>query len=313
MKMDKELLLKYIAGDCSDQEKVDITEWLDFSAENMQEYLALRKLYDITIWQTLPASSAKAEGKKPHRLIYMEVVKIAAILILGIFISRYFILRNSAENALAIQTLHVPAGQRAEITLSEGTNVWLNAQTTIKFPSKFTGKVREIELDGEAFFDVTADKNHPFIVRTSRYDVKVLGTRFNLSAYSHSQVFETSLFEGLVEILKPGDAKGMLITPDEKAFLSNNELIKGTITNTEQFLWKEGIISFNNESFNEMAKKLELYFDLKIEIHNLNILEYRCTGKFRTKDGVEHILKVLQLSNKFNYTINDKRNTILIE
>jgi ferric-dicitrate binding protein FerR (iron transport regulator) len=150
-------------------------------------------------------------------------------------------------------------------------------------------------------------------VKTSRYDVKVLGTRFNLSAYSHTHVFETSLFEGSVEILKQGEAKGMLIAPNEKAFVTNNELIKGTITNMEQFLWKEGIISFNNESFNEMAKKLELYFDLKIEIHNLNILQYRCTGKFRTKDGVEHILKVLQLSNKFNYTINDKRNTILIE
>jgi len=78
-------------------------------------------------------------------------------------------------------------------------------------------------------------------------------------------------------------------------------------------LWKEGIISFQDESFTELVNKLQLYFDMKIEVKNDKILNYRCTGKFRTKDGVEHILKVLQLRNKFDYTIDEKTNTIIIE
>lgn len=316
--MDKELLLKYVEGSCSDHEKVAVTEWIDASAENMKEYVAVRKLYDITIWQTVPP--VKLNEKKSYKRIYTEIIKIAAVLIIGILISRYVLRYNSSEssgnnprNATAMQKLHVPAGQRAEITLADGTDVWLNAQTTLSFPAQFTGNIREVQLDGEAYFDVTHDKSHPFIVKTSKYDVKVWGTRFNLLAYSQTDVFETSLFEGSVEVLKPGGTQGILINPNEKAFVRDNQLLTGVITHVDQFLWKEGIISFDNESFPEMVKKLELYFELNIEVQNKNILKYRCTGKFRTKDGVEQILKVLQLSNKFKYTINEKRNTIHIE
>lgn len=311
--MDKELLLKYIEGNCSEKEKVHISEWIDSSAENMKEYTVVRKLFDITIWQTQSKSAVKPKERKSIRWIYTEALKIAAILIFGIVISKYFISRNTRENSSAMQTMHVPAGQRAEITLADGTHVWLNAQSTLNFPAVFTGNTREVQLNGEAYFEIISDKAHPFIVKTSRYNVKAWGTRFNLLAYSFSDVFETSLFEGSVEILTPAGTNGLFISPNEKAVVENNQLMKEAITNTGQFLWKDGIISFDNESFPEMVKKLELYFDLNIAVQNKNILMYRCTGKFRTKDGVEHILKVLQLSNKFKYTINNTRTIILIE
>jgi ferric-dicitrate binding protein FerR (iron transport regulator) len=160
---------------------------------------------------------------------------------------------------------------------------------------------------------VAGNKSKPFIVKTEKYDIKVLGTKFNLMAYSGKGIFETSLLEGSVEVLNSGGSKGILIKPNEQIFQKNGQLIITSIINMNHFLWKEGIISFENEYFPELVKKLELYFDLKIAVKNDKILKYRCTGKFRTKDGVEHILKVLQLSNKFSYKVDDKQNIITIE
>lgn len=312
--MDKELLFKYIKGDCTDQEKEDIINWLDSDQANMNEYLALRKLHDITIWQThaITRYEQNSIGKNSLRPLY-EVIKIAAILLAAVVISHFLFPVRTPENKIAMQTLIVPAGQRAEITLADGTKVWLNAKTILTFPNQFAGDEREVRLNGEAFFDVVSDKTNPFIVKTGRYDIKVWGTKFNLMAYSGNGIFETSLLEGSVEVLEPGSSKGIMIRPDERIFLKDNHLVVSPINHVNHFLWKEGIISFEDESFPDLVEKLELYFDMKIEVKNDEILKYRCTGKFRTKDGLEHILKVLKLSNKFRYTIDDKLNIVIID
>lgn len=316
--MNTELLLKYIDGNCTDPEKVILTTWLDADPEHMREFLALRKLHDITVWQNAPLAktAAKSNGNRSiwtWKPAYTEVLKIAAVFLVAVSLSRYLLPDQKPEQSIAMQTIHVPAGQRAEITLADGTKVWLNAKTTFTFPNHFSESSRMVSLDGEGFFDVSPDKRKPFVVQTEKYDIKVLGTQFNLLAYSGKGIFETSLFEGSVEVLKSGGSKGIVIQPDERIFQENNRLIISPITDTNHFLWKEGIISFNDESFHGMVHQLELYFDLKIDVKNDHILNYRCTGKFRTKDGVEHILKVLQLSNKFNYSIDEKRNVITVK
>jgi len=315
--MSTEDLLNYIEGNSTDQQKVEIINWLDSDPKNMREFIALRKLHDITIWQQSPDSESV---QKPHKIsiwrrrsFYLEVTKIAAVLLVAIFVSLYFLPDFKTEKAVAMQTMHVPAGQRAEITLADGTRVWLNAKSTLTFPNQFSEETREVRLDGEGFFDVTPNKAKPFIVKTNKYDVKVWGTKFNLMAYSAKGIFETSLLEGSVEVLKSGNSKGILIKPDERIFETDNRLEKTAILYPNHFLWKEGIISINDESFRDMANKLELYFDIKLIVKNDKISNYRCTGKFRTKDGVEHILKVLQLNNKFNYSIDYKNNIITIK
>jgi transmembrane sensor len=318
VKMDKALLLRYIEGNCTDQDKEFIAEWLDASPEHMKEYLALRKLYDISVWQTPPVTSyAQKPGRKISGLslkaIYTEAMKIAAILAVTLLVLYYFFRPQTTERAVVMQVLQVPAGQRAQITLEDGTKVWLNAKTTLTFPNQFTGATRQVQLDGEGYFEVVSDKAKPFIVSTLKYNVKAWGTTFNVKAYAEKEIFETSLFEGSVEMLKSDSAGSTWLRPGEQAIMQNNHLTVKNIEHKDYFLWKEGIISFDDESFPEMVKKLELCFDLKVNIKNDKIKNYHCTGKFRSKDGVEHILKVLQLNNKFRYTINDKLNTIIIE
>lgn len=316
--MNTELLIKYIEGDATDSEIVAITNWLDADPGNMKEYLALRKLHDITIWQTSPTAKSEQEptnkdSLRSRKMIFSEVMKYAAILVVAIVVSRYVFPELKLVDKVAMQSLYVPAGQRAEIKLEDGTKVWLNANTTLTFPNQFSGKTREVSINGEGYFEVVSNKLKPFIVKTDKYNIKVWGTKFNVMAYSGNEKFETALFEGSVEVLKSGGSKGMLIQPDQRIFQEKEQLTIAPITDLNHQLWKEGIISFQDESFTMLVNKLQLYFDMRIEVKNDKLLDYQCTGKFRTKDGVEHILKVLQLRNKFNYTIDEKTNTITIE
>jgi transmembrane sensor len=316
--MDQESLIRYIAGDATAEEKSSMAEWLDANPENMREFLAFRKLYDITLWQqentdvqiTNPSGSKK---QYKFRTLAFDALKVAAIFAVAFIGARYFLPSAATIEPVAMQTIHVPAGQRAELTLTDGTKVWLNAKTTFIFPNHFSANSRNVTLDGEGYFDVTINKKQPFIVKTAKYDVKVWGTQFNVMAYSGNPIFETSLLEGSVELLSPGTDKGLMINPNERIFLENNHLVRAPISHFNHFLWKDGLISFDDESFPEMVSKLELYFDLKIDIKNDKILNNRYTGKFRTKDGVDHILRVLQLSNQFKFKIDEKLNLITIQ
>lgn len=316
--MNQDSLIRYIVGDASQEEKANMAEWLDADPKNMREFLAFRKLYDITIWQqdntdVQLANASKSKTTFRIRKLVFETLKVAAIFTIAYLGVRYLHPTFTANEPVAMQTIHVPAGQRAELTLVDGTKVWLNAKSTFVFPNHFSAASRNVTLDGEGYFDVTSNKEQPFIIKTQKYDVKVWGTQFNVMAYSGSEIFETSLLAGSVELLEPGTKKGVFIRPNERIFLENNRLILAPISNFNHFLWKDGLISFDDESFPEMLRKLDLYFDMKIIIKNNKILNNRYTGKFRTKDGVEHILKVLQLSNHFSFKIDDKLNIITIE
>jgi len=316
--MNRELLIRYIVGEATEDEKGRITQWLDSDSEHMREFLALRKLYDITLWQSNEkniqhiSESKSGQGLTAKKLIF-ELVKVAAIFVITILGALHFLQTPKVVEPVAMQTIRVPAGQRAELTLTDGSRVWLNAKTTFIFPNHFDPGSRIVTLDGEGYFEVVSNKKQPFTVKTPNYDLKVWGTKFNVLAYSGKPFFETALFEGSVELLNPGGEKGELINPNERIFLDNDRLKRGPISNYNHFLWKEGMISFDNESFPEMVRKLELYFDLKIVVKNKSLLSYTCTGKFRTKDGVDHILKVLQLSNHFRFKIDDKLNIITID
>lgn len=315
--MNQELLNKYIAGDATPEEKEEVARWLDADKKNMKEFLALRKLYDISIWQQEFAPVAKDNlslGNKRWTLrsASLELAKVAAIFILA-FTSVYSFLINEDNDSAKMQTIFVPPGQRAELTLTDGTKVWLNAKTTFTFPDKFTANNRRVTLDGEGYFDVTKNPEKPFIVNTERYDIKVMGTEFNVTAYSGSSVFETSLLKGAVEVFSPAKDTKVSLEPHMRTYEENGILKKDTIEHENYFLWKEGLICFYDEPVDKMIKKLQLYYDVKIDVQNKTLLNNRYSGKFRTKDSVEHVLKVLQLNNKFSYEKDNDRNLITIK
>jgi len=286
--MNKELLLKYIDGDATDTEKIEVVSWLDSDPENMHEYMALRKLKDITIWQTTSDSfsiqnTSRTTSLKAKQKVITEMLKIAAVVAIAFLASYTYFARNTILPEVVMQTIRVPAGQRAKIYLCDCTKVWYNGKTTFTFPTYIVGNSRNVNLDGESYFDVTASKEKTFIVKTDQYDVKVWGTKFNLLAYSGKGNFEASLFEGSVEILKSGGSKGIYIRPDERLFLKHDQLVRAPIEDVNHFLWKDGIVSFEDDSFPEMVEKLELYYDLKIMVKHGTNLKLHFTWHFPNK------------------------------
>lgn len=317
--MDKNLLYKYIAGDATAEEKERVTQWIDAEPKNMQEYLSIRKLYTITIWQEDADLSLSDNGFLSRfffkRSVLREIVKIAAVFILA-FPVAYACLKafGCANKKAGMQTIYVPAGQRAEIILSDSSKVWLNAKTKLTFPSNFEADNRTVSLDGEGYFCVSHNKKRPFIVKTRQYDIKVLGTEFNVQAYKDNPVFETALLKGSVQIDSKISRERILLEPDKKMDAVNGEISVTPITQYNYFRWKEGLLCFDNNTIDEMFKKLQLCFDVRIIVKNNQILNNRYTGKFRIDDGVEQVLKTLQLSTKFDYEkSDDKENLIIIK
>ena len=313
--MNPELLQKYIAGNATEAEKQRVTEWIQENPENMREYMAQRKLHDMVLWRTEPVAEENSRERKHFSLrgVCMEAAKIAAVLAIVLLGTHYWTGKHQVPEDKTWQSIYVPAGQRAELMLADGTKVWLNSRSTLTFPGSFKGNIRNVKLDGEGYFAVTKNVEQPFIVETNKCNVKVLGTEFNVMAYAADSVWETSLLEGAVEILVPGsNNSGMRLEPNMMASLKGNRLVKGRIKEVDYFLWREGLLCFNDISVRDMIEKLKLYYGVDIVVNNTRILKNRYTGKFRTKDGVEHVLKVLRLNNKFTYTKDDETNVITI-
>jgi len=308
----EELLQRYIKGEVTEDERIRVVVWLDESPDHMDEYIVLRKLYDITLWNDKVKDPLSIKGRKRSLLnIGLGIIKIAAIFLIAFVGSHYYL--NQHQPASKLQTIHVPAGQRVELTLSDGTEVWLNSSTTLRFPTYFTADSRKVELEGEGYFTVKHDADCPFIVQTEKYAVRVLGTEFNVKAYRGSNSFETALLTGSVEILTPDRKNNIRINPDQMAILLDGKIVTENIPDKNYFKWKEGIFCFENESVASLMEKLELYYDVNIDVQSKALLKDRYSGKFRMKDGIEHVLKVLQLKYKFSYTKNDETNLIVIK
>lgn len=316
----KDLLQKYIEGNISPKEEKEVVNWLKKDKQNMQEYVALHKLYDMNVWYEAKKTNKQKLSDTKYRRIIVYLMGAAAIFFFAFGIS-YFLFYKRTTGDIIMQTMYVPSGQRAEITLTDGTKVWLNAKTTFIFPNKFTSGNREVQLDGEGYFDVTSNASQPFIVKTKQYDVKAYGTEFNVIAYSEWSFFETALINGSVEVVSTQSAEKVLLKPNQRMRTENllgfadenrNHVATTLIDNPDYFLWRDGLISFDDETVEVILNRMRLYFDIDIEVENKDILDYTYTGKFRMKDGIEHILKVLQLRHKFTYQKNDEKNKIMI-
>lgn len=311
--MDKEILQRYVEGNVNPEEIIAVVDWLDADENNVREFMALHKLNDISLLNQ-PDNRADNQKKKrtvSFRKIGYELAKIAAILIIFWGGTKLFETNTTEESIITYQTLYVPAGQRAELILPDSTRVWLNAHSKLIYPVSFGKGNRQVELNGEAYFDVVHNEKQPFIVKTRQMDIQVLGTEFNVTSYSSD--FEVSLLKGCIELSSPNLSSTYRMKEKEHIKLKNNKLIINNITDYDYFRWKEGLICFNNESVATIIEKLKLYYDINIETHNKKFLNSRYSGKFRTKDGIEQVLKVLQIEHKFSYTKNNDLNLITIK
>lgn len=316
--MDDELLIAYIKGEVSDEEAQQITEWIEAKIEHQRYYQQLCRLFEVSYWiEDIPEQTEVAFPKKtkalPWKHYVISFMKVAAIFVLGFALHFFLNWQKTTHHELQHQ-IHVPTGQHVEIMLADGSKVWLNSGSTLTFPSKFNGKKRMVELDGEGFFEVKSDKEHPFIVSTSKYQVKAVGTSFNIYDYQDSPQFEAALLNGKVEVTTNAKKSSVVIlTPNQRAALCQGVLKVKPIENANNYLWRKGILYFN-EPLLEVFDKLQEYYDIEFQIRNSSLTRKSpyCTGKFRAKDGLEHIIRVLKETNHFDYQIDYESKKIII-
>jgi len=314
--MDKNLLYRFFEGTSTLEEEQNIREWMDASVENKTTFLKERKLFDMMLLLGEEEAVGRVLSAKQFykNRFFLKLIKIAAIVILTLGLNSLYHSYYKTEEIIGMQTISVPAGQRINLTLPDGTDVWLNARTTLQYPVNFNKDRREVILDGEAFFDVTRNSGSPFIVATTICNVEVLGTQFNIDAYADRGEFEATLMEGRIKVVSNEDStQNTILLPNTKAYVQNGKLYVVEVDDYNPYRWKEGLICFKDESFEAIMKDFEKYYGLNIVIRNQEILTYYYTGKFRQTDGIDYALRVLQKDFRFNYKRDDDNQVIYIE
>lgn len=227
-------------------------------------------------------------------------------------------------------------GTKSKIILPDGTQVWLNADTRLNFDKKFNGPLREVYLEGEAFFDVAKNKDRPFIVHTSDIDIRVLGTAFNVKSYKEEATIEATLIHGSIQVTRQKECiPKIILSPNEKlvfkkfigkevALPDNQPVIKqreaqylvskigvnaGNDSSILETAWIHNRLLFDGDSFGELAIKMERWFDVQIKFESKEVANYRLRGAFED-ETIGEALKALQQIADFKFIIRDKTVTI---
>ena len=225
------------------------------------------------------------------------------------------LLRYSSHDSIGMANVNknneliIPKGGEYQVVLADGTKVWLNSASRLIYPQSFMGKERRVVLSGEAFFDVTHDAERPFVVETSRMNVKVLGTRFNVNDYDDNEEVSTTLVNGSVEIIS-GDQQAFRLVPGEQAYGKENELEKREVNVRLYTSWIDGKFLFNNTELEEIAKQISRWYDVEIFFSSESVKKVRFTGAIVKFKPLEDLVRMIESTSQVRFSV--KGRTIVI-
>lgn len=311
--MDKNLLYRYFEGFASSEDEIQLKRWLEESLKHEWLFREERKRYDLIILSGERTNEALVKRERLSHRIPWTLLKAASIIVLVLLGSHWYYARQMEKIFSQTQTISIPPGQHINLTLPDGTTVWLNSRTTFQYPVTFRKNQREVTLKGEAYFEVKRDAKAPFIVRTDHHKVEVLGTKFNIQAYDETE-FEATLMEGKVKVASiENPEEALILAPETKACIVNGRLKAVRVDEFNHYRWKEGLICFKNESFSRIMHEFEKYYGVQIRIATDRVNKYTYTGKFRQTDGVDYALRVLQKDIQFRYEKDEEHASIFIK
>ena len=317
--MDREKLHQYTLNQISDLKDMDeIINWIDTSSENKKEYTRLKNLWAYSEFANFEELSSSGRTKHSKaKLISMQFMRYAAVFILAFLIgtSTFYFLQSPQADYTAMNEVIVPLGESAEVVLPDQTRVWLNSGTQLKYPANFNGKYRDVELIGEAFFDVKDNPRHPFHVNTPNLTVEVLGTSFNVEAIPGLDKVNVTLVEGKVNLQNSKGEKLTELKPNQNGTYNlKNKQFKIEDVNVEFYTsWTKGILNFRHEKLYEIAIKLERCYNVKIEFDDPIVKELVFSGTILRNKPIDQILDILKFTSEIDYSIkirNDKPNII---
>lgn len=218
---------------------------------------------------------------------------------------------KSAEVADAYNTIATPKGGQYEVTLPDGTKVWLNAASKLRFPVTFSANERNIELSGEAYFEVAKDRNRPFKVRSAQQEITVLGTHFNVNAYADEAFTKTTLLEGSVKVNK-GSSQALLMPGQQAVSNTGSPLInvRKDVDLRESIAWKNGLFVFEQEDVFSIMNKISRWYDLVVEYRG-DLKGKKYSGNISKFEDVTEVLKTMQLTGTIQFKVEGRRIIVM--
>lgn len=318
-------VVKYYSGSMDKQERVDLLRESSTDKELFEEMVAgqtIRSLSGLHSFNRDEMAGRRSlslfkrkQAKQNHRLRWWTGFRYAAIALVCIF-GTWFLTRlhirsgRDESKTVAMQEFFVPAGQRAQILLPDGSKVWLNARSKLTYPSVF-GSERRVWITGEALFNVAKDSLLPFIVSTGKLDIRAVGTEFDVFNYPGTMM-RVSLLEGAVLAYDPSNDKKKISMSPETQLVETGEGYTLSRLENNPALWTEGYYSFKELQLSEIINQLELYYDVQIIVEDRSILQQRYTGTFRQMDGPVEVLRLLQKVHPFSFRKEDNTNIIYL-
>ena len=296
--MTQETLFRYFKGEATPEEERQIGAWLLEEPGAQKEFEQAQFLFEAS---ALYAPEKPVRKRTTFRTILRYSAGIAAAALLAVATGQ--LVRKQTEDRLSheMMALSTRPGERAEVTLSDGTVVTLNADTRLEYPVTFRGDERRVRIDGEALFRVQHDEKHPFIVSTFASDIRVLGTTFNVLADEHSRLFETTLKEGQVRVTNLANLTDVhTMTPGEVVSLVDGRLQKSVLQDPASLCWVDGLVNLKADSFEALMERFEKVYGVHIILKASPSIE-GLSGELRVSEGIEHALKVLQHVVDFQY------------
>lgn len=219
--------------------------------------------------------------------------------------------KGAAADIESFNTIETPKGGQYQVTMPDGTRVWLNAMSSLKYPVHFSAAARSVTLEGEAYFEVSENKKSPFQVRSKGQVIEVLGTHFNVNAYEDESFTRTTLLEGSVRLNGAYTSKSTILTPGEQA-LQSAQGIRVNQVDAEQFVaWKNGNFSFHKDKLQDIMKQLSRWYDVEIIFSSEKAKQVALTGNISRFENASQVLDILALTGLVKFKVEGRRIIVM--
>ncbi len=317
--LSEDIINKYLTGQCSEEELVEVNAWMKESEENARQLFRMEEIYHLGKFNQYADRQQMAraekqlykkldeEKRKQNKILRMHrwmkyAAMIAVILVIGGG-SGYWLYQNGNNQHMMVAVAN--EGIVKEIILPDGTKVWLNNSATLKYPREFSEKARNVYLDGEAYFEVTKNRHKPFTVQSDAMRVRVLGTTFNFKCDKNYRIAEVTLIEGEIEVKGNKEEGQIILAPGQRAELNKNNgrLTVKQVDAKMDAVWHDNLIPFQKADIFTISKALERFYDIKIILSPDMRADKTYSGVLKKKSTIESVLKSLQNSISIDYKI----------
>jgi transmembrane sensor len=275
------------------------------------------------------ASIVKPGGNKAYltlsngkRIVLSDTMKGTLVIHAGVKITKTAngqisceVMPGKAGDPLKCNTLEAPKGGQYQITLVDGTKIWLNAASILKYPSQFSGAERKVELTGEAYFEVAKSKTKPFVIISKQQEVQVLGTHFNINAYEDEASVKTTLVEGSVKVSRKTNGKNKefrMLKAGQQSVLKGEAFHVKEVDTEEAVAWKNGYFTFENDNLDMIMRKLERWYDVEVNYTGNISNKVKIMGSVSRNTELAELLKMLESTDKFKFKTEGRRITVML-